>query len=151
MIATQSCWAGLTFRSVSIVALRLIRSIQGTPRRKMSVRIISPQRPSLQVGGQDVAGQDDPVAGAGEAIAQLDVLDGGPGIEPGVEAAEIEEDLAADHPAAGPEGVGRAGVVVKLALLVHEVVQQVAELADQAPGRRLVVVRAEEGGEAGIG
>ena len=41
VIATQICWTGLTFRSVSMVPLRLIRSIQGTPRRKMSVRTIS--------------------------------------------------------------------------------------------------------------
>ena len=41
MNATQICWVGLTFRSVSTVPLRLIRSIHGTPRRKMSVRTIS--------------------------------------------------------------------------------------------------------------
>ena len=39
--ATHAFCAALTFRSVSTVPLRLIRSIQGTPRRKMSVRTIS--------------------------------------------------------------------------------------------------------------
>ena len=109
------------------------------------------ERPPLQVRRQDVAGQNDAVAGAGQAIAQLDVLDRRPGVEPRVEAAEIEEDLAADHPAAGPEGVRGAGVVVEIPLLVHVMVQQVPELADDPGCRRLVVIRAEEGGERGVG
>ena len=39
----------------------------------------------------------------------------------------------------------------KFALLVHEMMEQVAKLADESRSRRLVVVGAEEGGEAGVG
>ena len=95
--------------------------------------------------------RSDPAAGAGQAIAELDVLDRGPAVELGVEAAEVEEDLAADRAAAGPEGVGRPGVGDEARLLMDVVMEQVAELAHQAGGGRLVVVRAEQGGQPGIG
>ncbi len=109
------------------------------------------QSPSLQVGRLDVTHQGDPMPGPSESVSQLDILDGGSSIEAGVEAAEVEEDLPTDRATAGPEGVGGAGVVVEGALLVNIVVQEVAELAHQSWRGRMVVVRAEQGGQAGIG
>ena len=72
-------------------------------------------------------------------------------IEPGVEPAELEEELAANHPAAGPEGMGRPGVVDERSVLVDEMMEQVAVLADQARRGRCIVVGAEEGREARVG
>ena len=109
------------------------------------------QRPPLHVRRLNVAGEDDPAARPRQPIAQLDVLDRRPGVEPRVETAEFEEDLAADHPAAGPECVSRPGVAIELALLVHVMVQQVAELAHDARRSRLVVVRAEQRRQPRIG
>ena len=104
------------------------------------------------MGRQDVARQHDPVAGPGEAIAQLDVLDGRPGIEPGVEAAEVEEDARGGSMPQPVQNVwaGRMSSL-EVALLVDEMMEQVAILADDARGGRRVVVRAEEGREARVG
>ena len=91
------------------------------------------------------------MAGSRQAIAELDVLDRWPGVESGIEAAKIEKDLAADHSATRPERVHWAGIAVECALLVHEVMQQVAELAHNVSCRRVVVVGTEQGGEAWVG
>ena len=91
------------------------------------------------------------MARPGDPVAELDVLDRRPAVELGVEAAGLDEDVAADQAAAGPEGVGGAGVVDELARLVDVVVQEVPELADQPGGGGAVVVGAEEAGEAGVG
>ncbi len=131
--ATQAFWSSLTFRSVSIVPVRLSRIVQGTPRLKMSVRTISAKRPALHVRGEDIACQHDPVPGPRQAVAQLDVFDGRPGIEARVKAAESEEDVAADESAAGPERVGRPDSLLERPLLVDEMMEQVAILADD-PG-----------------
>ena len=90
------------------------------------------------------------MARPGDPIAELEVLDRRSTVELGVEAAGPEEDVAADQPAAGPEGPRGPDVVDERAELVDVVVQQVPEPADQARGGRSVVVGAEEAGEAGV-
>lgn len=84
-------------------------------------------------------------AGIDQPVAELDVFDGGFFISPVVKAAELEEDVAADESAAGPEGLRLADIVVKIACLMHVVVEQVAKLADKAGIRRGVVVGAKDG------
>ena len=103
------------------------------------------------MGRLDVAGQDDPVAGPGDPVAELDVLDRGSAVELGVETAGLEEDVATDQAAAGPEGVRGADVVDERADLMDVMVEEVAEPADEAGGVGLVVVGAEEADEVGVG
>lgn len=102
------------------------------------------ESPALEVFDLDLGIEGDAVAGAAEAMAEGDVFDGGAAVAL-VEAAEAGEDVAADGAAAGPEGAG-----VAAGALVHEVVEEVFVLADEAGGFGFVVVGADEGGEAGV-
>src|SRR5262249_2865160 len=109
------------------------------------------ERPLFHMSGLDVPGKHDPVPGPGDPVAELYVLDRRPSVELWVEAAARKEDVATDHAASGPEGVGRPGVVDERTVLMDIMVEEVAEPADKAGGGGGGVVRAEESGEIGIG
>lgn len=100
--------------------------------------------PPFQVFDLDGGVEFDPVAGAAEAVSEGDVFNARPDVAL-VEASHAEEDFAADGSAAGPESGS-----VFARLLVHEVVQEVFVLGDEARAVRFVVVGTDQGVEGGV-
>ena len=77
-----------------------------------------------------------------EADSQLYILDGRPGEAFRVETSHCQEDLPTNGAASGPERRG-----LRIPLLMHEVVQEVAILRDQPVRAGSGIVRAEHCGE----
>src|SRR5919197_539472 len=92
--------------------------------------------PALEVAALDERVEDDPRTAGREPQAELDVLDRRGRIALCIEARKRR---AADRAEAGPERLRPAG-----ALLVHVVVEEVAETRDERRVGRIVVVGAEE-------
>ena len=107
----------------------------------MSVRSHPDERPALEVGALDVPVEPGAEPRVVHAKPQVDVLYRGVA-EVLVEAVHGEEHVATDRPAPRPE---RARL--RLALLVHVVVQEVLVLADPALVGGVVVVAAEHRGQ----
>jgi hypothetical protein len=103
------------------------------------------ERPPLQMLPLDPRVEDDAAAHLIEPDPELDVLDRGHRETLLVEAAKPQEDVAAYGAEACPEGGRRPGVP-----LMDMVVEEVAEVRDEAPGVGIVVVRAEHGVELGV-
>jgi len=97
--------------------------------------------PALEVRDLDVVAQAHAVTCPGQSVPQLDVLDRGTAVRR-IEAAELEEDLAADGPATGPE---RGGLTPRG--LVDVVVEEVLVLRDKVWRCRPRVVGPEESAE----
>ena len=105
----------------------------------------SRERPALQVLALDSWVEQDAAAVPLEAHAQLDVLDRRERVTVLVEAVNSEERFAPDSAETGPERRRDTR-----ALMVDVMVEQVAEVGDDAPPAGVVVVRSEDGSELGI-
>ena len=104
------------------------------------------QRPALEVPALEKRVGGDPRSARGEPQAELEVLDGRRRVAVGVEAAGGEEGLTPDRAETGPERLRRPR-----SLLVHVVVEEVAEARHERGVGGVVVVGAEERVEARVG
>ncbi len=140
-------WRQARFRAVGSCPRRASSVTHGMPRAFMSVRTIVAQRPGLHVRGAQLRVEHDlraPASTRRIPSSMSSII--GVRYSVGVEAAAVVEGVAADGAEARPERVGGAR-----RSLVHVVVEQVAEVGDDAVDRRRVVVGAEDPGQLRVG
>ena len=104
------------------------------------------KRPALEVRSLDAWIERDAPPGSAETCTEVDVFDRGVRKAAFVEAVDAEEGIAPYGAKARPEGRGatRTG-------LMDVVMQQVAKVGHDAALSRIVVVRAEDRGQVGLG
>lgn len=103
------------------------------------------QRPSLQMLALEERIENDAAALVDDSHAQVDVFDRRLREASLVKSAAHQERISTDCTQPGPEGGRRT-----CRRLVYVVMQQIAEVGNDAAGARIVVVRAEQRGQSGI-
>lgn len=100
------------------------------------------ESPPLKVLALEPFVQKDPMAGPADAVSEFNVLDRTLRSECLIETSDFFENRAADRPATGPERRS-----LRMAVLVHEMMQQVPILRNHPRGFRLVIIGAKDGGQ----